>query len=66
MNKLYQETQENNLMNKAQQMVQQLNVPQNIQNNPHDIVDYLVQSGRVNQDAVNRAIQMAQRMGIKV
>lgn len=66
MNKLYQETQNNSLMNKAHQLAQQLNVPQNIQNDPHGIVDYLVQSGRVNQEAVNRAIQAAQRMGIKI
>ena len=66
MNKLFQETQQNNLMNKAQQLVQQLNIPQQYQNNPHQIVDYLVQSGRVNQDAVNRAVQTAQRMGIKI
>ena len=66
MNKLYQETQQNNIMNKAQQLVQQLNVPQEIQNNPHQIVDYLVQSGRISQDKLNRVMQMAQRMGIKL
>ena len=66
MNKLYQETQNNNLMNKAQQLVQKLNVPQEMQNDPHQIVDFLVQSGKVNQDAVNRAVQIAQQMGIKV
>lgn len=66
MNKLYQETQNNNLMNRAQQLVQQLNVPQQMQNDPHQIVDFLVQSGRINQEAVNRAMQMAQRMGIKL
>lgn len=53
-------------MNKAQQLVQQLNVPQQMQNDPHQIVDFLVQSGRINQEAVNRAVQMAQRMGIKL
>lgn len=66
MNKLFQETQQNNLMNKAQQMVRQMNIPQEIQNNPQQIVDYLVQSGRINQNAVNNAIQMAQKMGIKL
>jgi hypothetical protein len=53
-------------MSKAQQLVQQLNVPQQIQNDPHQIVDFLVQSGRINQDAVNKAMQMAQKMGIKL
>ena len=66
MNKLYQETQQNSIMNKAQQLVQQLNVPQEMQNNPHQIVDYLVQSGRISQDKLNRVMQIAQRMGIKL
>lgn len=66
MNKLYQETQQNSIMSRAQQLVQQLNVPQQIQNDPHQIVDFLVQSGRINQEAVNKAMQMAQRMGIKL
>lgn len=66
MNKLYQETQQNSIMNQAQQLVQRLNVPQEMQNDPHQIVNYLVQSGRINQDAVNRAMQTAQRMGIKL
>lgn len=66
MNKLYQETQQNNLMSKAQQLVQQLNVPQQMQNNPHQIVDYLVQSGRISQDRLNQVMQMAQKMGLKL
>lgn len=66
MNRLYQETQQNSIMNQAQQLVQRLNIPQEMQNDPHQIVNYLVQSGRINQDAVNRAMQTAQRMGIKI
>lgn len=66
MNKLYQETQNNNLMAQAQQIVQQLNVPQEMQNDPHQIVNFLVQSGKINQQAVNKAMQIAQRMGIKL
>lgn len=66
MNKLYQETQNNNLMNRAQQLVQQLNIPQQMQNDPHQIVDYLVSSGKISQDKLNQAIQMAQKMGIKI
>lgn len=53
-------------MNQAQQLVNQLNVPQEMRNDPHQIVDFLVQSGKINQTAVNRAMQMAQRMGIKL
>jgi hypothetical protein len=66
MNKLFQETQSNNMANRIQQIIQQFNIPQQMQNDPHQIVNYLVQSGKINQDAVNRAIQTAQQMGIKL
>lgn len=66
MNKLYQETQQNNLMNRLQQQIQKLNIPQQMHNNPHQMVDYLVQNGMVSQDAVNQAMQKAQQMGIKL
>ena len=66
MNKLYQETQNNNLMNRVQQIVQQLNIPQQMQNDPHQIVNYLVQNGKISQDAVNKAMQTANQMGIKL
>ena len=66
MNKLYEETQSNTFMNRAQELVQRLNVPQQMQNDPHQIVNYLVQNGTVSQDRLNQAIQMAQKMGIKL
>jgi len=66
MNKLYQETQNNSLMNKAQQLVQQLNVPQQMQNDPHQIVNFLMQNGTISQDKLNWAMQMAQKMGVKL
>ena len=66
MNQLYQETQSNNLMNRVQQIIQKFNIPQQMQNDPHQIVDYLVQSGNISQDRLNQAIQMAQKMGIKI
>ena len=66
MNQLYQETQSNNLMNRVQQIIQKFNIPQQMQNDPHQIVDYLVQSGNISQDRLNQAIQMAQKMGIKL
>lgn len=65
MNKLFQETQSNNMMNRIQQIVQKYNVPQEMRNDPHQIVNYLVQSGKVNQDMLNRAMQQAQKMGFK-
>lgn len=64
MNKLYQETQQNNLMNRVQQLQQ--GVPQEYRNNPKGFVDYLVQSGRVSQDRLNQVMQIAQRMGLKI
>lgn len=66
MNKLFQETQSNNMANRIQQIIQQLNIPQQMQNDPHQIVNYLVQSGKINQEAVNKAMQTAQQMGIKL
>ena len=66
MNKLYQETQNNNMMNRVQQIVQQLNIPQQMQNDPHQIVNYLVQNGKISQDAVNKAMQTDNQMGIKL
>lgn len=64
MNKLYQETQQNSLMNRVQQLQQ--GVPQEYRNNPKGFVDYLVQSGRVSQDRLNQVMQMAQKMGLKL
>lgn len=44
-------------------MQRKLNVPQNIANDPNAILNHLLSTGQVNQDAVNRAYQMAQRFG---
>ena len=41
------------------------NVPQGI-NNPQQMVNHLVNSGQVNQNAINQAMQMANQMGIKI
>lgn len=41
------------------------NVPQGI-NNPQQMVNHLVNSGQVNQNAINQAMQMANMMGIKI
>ena len=42
-------------------MRNRLNVPQDIANDPNAIISHLLQTGQVNQEAVNRAYQMAQR-----
>jgi hypothetical protein len=54
------------MANRIQQIIQQFNIPQQMQNDPHQIVNYLVQSGKINQEAVNKAMQTAQQMGIKL
>ena len=41
------------------------NVPQGI-NNPQQMVNHLVNSGQVNQNAINQAMQMANQMEIKI
>lgn len=39
-----------------------LNVPQNVaMDNPQAIMDYLLQSGQINQQQINQAYQIAQR-----
>lgn len=38
-------------------IMQRFNVPQNV-TNPQDIVQYLLNTGQVSQDQLNRAIQM--------
>lgn len=70
-----QPTQQMNPMQMVQQLKQNpaqmlsqahLNVPQNMMNNPQQIVNHLVQSGQVPQDRLNAAMQMAQRMGFNI
>lgn len=40
-------------------------IPQNISNDPDAIIQYLMNSGKVSQEQYNRAVMMAQNMGIK-
>lgn len=70
-----QPTQQMNPMQMVQQLKQNpaqmlsqahLNVPQNMMNNPQQIVNHLVQSGQVPQGRLNAAMQMAQRMGFNI
>lgn len=65
MNKLFQETQSNSMMNRLQQIIQKYNVPQEMRNDPQQIVNFLVQSGKVDQSMINKAMQQAQKMGFK-
>lgn len=43
-----------------------MNVPQTMMNDPQQIVNHLVQSGQISQQRLQAAMQMMQRMGIKV
>lgn len=44
--------------NPAQFISRQYNIPQNVGSNPQQIVQYLLDSGQINQQMVNRAQQM--------
>ena len=44
--------------NPMQFISQRYNIPQNVGNNPQQIVQYLLDSGQINQQMVNRAQQM--------
>lgn len=41
------------------------NIPQNMMNNPSAIINHLVSSGQVSQEAYNRAYNMARQFGGK-
>lgn len=43
-----------------------LQVPPAMIGNPEQMVRHLIQSGQVNQNAINQAMQMASQMGIKL
>lgn len=48
--------------NPAQYLMRtRFNIPQNIMNDPQAIVNHLVQSGQVSQEAYNRAYSMAKQ-----
>lgn len=42
-----------------------LNIPQNIANDPNKIIQHLMNTGQISQDAYNNAIKQAQNMGFK-
>ena len=44
-------------------IMQRFNVPQNI-TNPQDIVQYLLNTGQVSQDQLNRAMQMRENPNV--
>ena len=42
-------------------MQQRLNLPVNLANDPNEIINYLLKTGQVSQDAVNRAYQQMEQ-----
>ena len=44
----------------------QFGVPQNISNNPQDVIQHLMNKGNVTQDQYNNAVKQAQGMGYKI
>lgn len=50
----------NSLMSNPLQLLMQngLNIPQNIANNPEQIIQHLLNSGQITQEQVNQAVQM--------
>lgn len=43
----------------------EINIPQQFQNDPHQAVNYLVSSGKMDQGTLNSLMQKAQMMGFK-
>lgn len=47
-------------------MQRNINIPQQYANNPQAAVQYLLNSGRMNQSQLNQLTQMAQQFGVKL
>lgn len=47
-------------------MNRNINIPQNLQNNPKEAVQYLLNNGKMSQESLNRFTQMANKMGINL
>ena len=46
-------------------MQRNINIPAEMYNDPHSAVEYLVQNGRMNPQAMNKVMTTLQRMGFK-
>lgn len=73
--KLFQETQNNSLMNRVQDiknnpqqyfLQSKMNIPPEYSKNPLDAINYLLKTGQINQAQVNQAMQLASGMGIQL
>ena len=46
-------------------MLSRFNVPQNIANNPQEVLQYMMNTGAISQNQYNQAMQIAHSMGFK-
>lgn len=44
----------------------QFGVPQNLSNSPQDVIQHLMNNGKISQDQYNEAVKQAQNMGYKI
>lgn len=54
------------LRNNPMSMLSNLGIPQNIMNDPQQVIQHLMNKGNISQDQYNNAIKQAQQMGFKV
>lgn len=54
------------LRNNPASMLSSLGIPQNIMNDPQQVIQHLMNKGNISQDQYNNAIKQAQQMGFKV
>lgn len=73
-NNLYNSTQNNNIFNEFNRFQQNpmqflternVNIPQEYMNNPQSAIQYLMNSGQINQQGINQIIQKARMFGFK-
>ena len=55
----------NQIKNNPMQFLGQLNIPQNIMNDPNAIIQHLMNNGKITQEQYNQAVNMAKQMGMK-
>lgn len=74
-NPLFQEQMNNNIMGEFNTFIQnpiqfltqrKINIPQQFANDPHGAIQHLLNNGQMKQDDLNRIMNMAQKMGIKL
>ena len=56
----------NQIKNNPMSILSQFDIPQNLSNNPQDIIQHLLNNGQISQDQYNNAIKQAQNMGFKI